>query len=506
MSEITPVLAKIKMTLIVWLGHFACFILGGLAIAAYSPFDCWYLLPIIIGTMFFLMKNLSVWQGAIRGGFFGLGLYGAGVSWVYVSIHVYGQSSQDQAMMMTGLFVLALALVFSVPQFAMYRWFCCRSSCDSESSSVLFFASSWVLFEWLRSWLFTGFPWLYVGYAFVDSPLSSWAPVVGVFGLSLLVVVGSASFVQICMHKNDKLQWFVTGLSLVFVIASFGLESLDWTQQKQGKKLDFAAVQGNIPQLIKWDTDYLNTIIATYMRLSEGYWDKDVLLWPENSIPQLYQDMPDLVKQLTMNNTNKTALLFGVPWRDKDKIYGSIVSLGNAEGQYFKQKLVPFGEYVPLQSMLRAIITFFDMPMSSFSSGNSDQQGISINGERIATPICYEVAYPDFVSKMVHGTGMIITFSNDTWFGKSIGPYQHFQIARFRALETGRYLIRVTNDGITALVDPKGRTISRIQRYYEGVLEGTIPIMQGQTPFMRLGSWPILALCFLMLVPVTSKL
>ncbi|WP_353623066.1 apolipoprotein N-acyltransferase [Salinisphaera sp. G21_0] len=169
-------------------------------------------------------------------------------------------------------------------------------------------------------------------------------------------------------------------------------------------------------------------------------------------------------------------------------------------GRYDKQKLVSFGEYVPIESLLRGLNDFFNLPMSEFSRGDSDQTLLKAGEVTIAPYICYEVVYPDFVAQMAQESGLLITISNDTWFGKSIGPVQHFQIARMRALETGRFMIRATNDGITALIDEKGRVAKTIPRFTHGVLSATAEIRAGQTPFMAYGSWPVLLLGFLMVI------
>ncbi len=482
-------------------GHLLAGLAGACATLAFSPLDAWPVFPLVCAATFWLMHGLSAKQAAWRGWCFGVGFYGAGVSWVYVSIHNFGSAPAPLAFSFTALFVMALALVFTAPQFALYRWLCRRTQCENSWPPVLLFSATWVLFEWIRSWFLTGFPWLYGGYTLIDTPLASWAPVTGVLGLSLLLVLFASGLTQYLRYRHDRTLLAILTGTAVLLLISFPLQNVQWTQPVNEKTLSFAAVQGNISQDLKWKPGHLDDTIETYLQLTQPFWSRDIVIWPENAIPTLYQNVPALMDQLDAQGKNvHTNLVLGMPWYENDRFYNSIISLGSDEGHYFKQKLVPFGEYVPFESVLRGLIAFFDLPMSSFSLGSGNQSPLQVAGYPVAAYICYEVVYPDFAAALARDTGFLITISNDTWFGTSIGPFQHFQIARMRALETGRYLIRGTNDGISALVDEKGHVVNQIAQYQAGVLEGELPVMTGDTPFMRFGSWPVLAFCLLLLV------
>ncbi len=482
-------------------GHLLAGLAGACATLAFSPFDLWPVFLLVSAAIFWLMHGLSPRQAAWRGWWFGVGFYGAGVSWVYVSIHNFGSAPAPLAFTFTALFVMALALVFTAPQFALYRWFCQRINHENSWPPVLLFSATWVLFEWVRSWLLTGFPWLYGGYTLIDTPLASWAPVTGVFGLSLLLVLFASGLTQYLRYRHDRPLLAILTSTVVLLLLSFPLQTIQWTQPVKGKTLSFAAVQGNISQDLKWKPGHLDDTIETYLQLTQPFWNRDIVIWPENAIPTLYQNVPALMDQLDAKGKEaKTSLVLGMPWYENDRFYNSIISLGSGDGHYFKQKLVPFGEYVPFESVLRGLIAFFDLPMSSFSLGSDNQLPLQVAGYPVAAYICYEVVYPDFAAELARDTGFLITISNDTWFGTSIGPFQHFQMARMRALETGRYMIRGTNDGISALINEKGHVVNQIAQYQAGVLEGELPVMTGDTPFMRFGSWPVLALCLLFLV------
>lgn len=473
---------------------------GACATLAFSPFNLWpVLIPIFIAT-FSLMRSLTPKQAAWRGGWFGIGFYGTGVSWIYVSIHHFGSAPPSLAFALTALFVMALTLVFTAPQFALYRWLCHRTGSDDHWAQVLLFSATWVLFEWVRGELLTGFPWIYVGYALIDTPMAGWAPISGVLGLSLLVVLFSSSLAQYLYNRKDRSVLTIVVVATCLSLIAIPLQSIQWTKKSDESVLSFAAIQGNSAQDLKWTPGHLDEVIERYLSMTQPFWDRDLILWPENAIPTLYQNVSSLMEQLNAKSqSTDTSLVLGIPWYEKERFYNSTVSLGTGEGHYFKQKLVPFGEYVPFESVLRNLIAFFNLPMSSFSRGSENQPPLQVAGHPVATYICYEAVYPDFSAALARNTGFLITISNDTWFGTSIGPFQHFQMTRMRSLETGRYLIRGTNDGITALINNKGEVVSSIPQYQAGVLTGELPIMSGETPFMRWGSWPVLILCLLCL-------
>ncbi len=473
----------------------AAVLAGAVAPLAFSPFDVWPVMPLSMAFLYLLLDGLDVRAAAKAGLGYGLGLYGAGVSWVYVSINQFGSAPAPLALLLTGLFVLLLALLFFVPLTALFSRL---SQGRSSWQKVLLFAGLWVLGEWLRSWLLTGFPWLFAGYTLLDTPFSGLAPVAGVYSLSLLVALFSAGMASL-VYQRTRGQYGVLALTGLIAIAGVTLKGRVWTEPMAQPPLTFAAMQGNISQDIKWEPGHLDNTIDTYLNLSAPHWNKDLVFWPENAVPTFYQYVPGLMSLIDQQTAaTNTAFILGMPWYADGPYYNALVGLGGAEGTYFKQKLVPFGEYVPLEKLIRGLIAFFDLPMSSFSAGQDDQQGLSIRNLPVAAYICYEIVYPDFSLEQAAEKGLLLTVSNDTWFGESIGPEQHFQMVRMRSLETGRYQLRVTNDGITALIDPQGAVVNAIPRYQSGVLEGEIPAMEGFTPFMRTGSWPVLLLALLL--------
>lgn len=478
-------------------------LLGATVPLGFAPYDLWPVSGVAIAAVFLLARTLPVKPSALTGFLFGIGMFGAGTSWIYVSIHQFGSASPLLAGFLTLLFVLGISALFIAPLFAIYSWLNQRRKKQPAWQQALMFAGLWVIFEWIRSWLLTGFPWLLTGYALIDTPVAGLAPVTGVYGLSLLLVTTSCLLFSIIIPKHRFSACVFSAVALCIWGLAFLLNGYQWTSSHG--ELEFSAIQGNIPQELKWNPEYIQSTVNTYTGLSADQWHNDLILWPENAVPVFYNRAKGFMQQLDNKGKKEAAtLITGVPIDDssgdRTRYYNSIVALGQGEGRYDKQKLVPFGEYVPMESLLRGLIDFFNLPMSEFSRGSTDQKLLQVADTTIAPYICYEVVYPDFAAQLATGSGLLVTISNDTWFGKSIGPVQHFQMARMRALETGRYLIRATNDGISALIDNHGNVVKTIPRFEQGVLTGTAPIMTGSTPFMNTGSWPVILFSLLMII------
>ncbi|MCW7556065.1 apolipoprotein N-acyltransferase [Endozoicomonas gorgoniicola] len=491
-------------------GHLMAALAGALFTFAFSPYDYWPVLLLASGCIFFLTQKEALRPALIRGSLFGVGLFGAGTSWVYVSIHQFGSAPAPFAILLTLLFTLFLTSIFITPLFFAYVKLRDRYNVVKTWQRALLFAGVWVLFEWIRTWFLTGFPWLLQGYALLDTPFQSWAPVVGVYGLSLLLITTACLLTSVLIDKCRLSAGQVITLMTVATawLISLPLNQVTWTT-KTGE-LSFSAIQGNIPQSLKWEPGYLENTIRTYFKLTEKEWGRDLVIWPENALPIFYSSARSVIQQIDRQaNDSGSAFITGIPMDDNStgepRYYNAIIAIGTGDGRYDKQKLVPFGEYVPLESILRGLIDFFNLPMSAFSQGADNQELLEVPEATIAPYICYEVVYPDFAAEQAKDSGLLITISNDTWFGRSIGPLQHYQIARMRSLETGRYMIRTTNDGKTALIDDRGQTVKSIERFKAGILRGDVPVMKGVTPFMRFGSSPVLLLSLLMIVLVAHR-
>ena len=297
--------------------------------------------------------------------------------------------------------------------------------------------------------------------------------------------------------------------------SGFAWQQVSWTEPSSQAPLKVALVQGNIPQQLKWSPSYRDQIIEHYLSLSAPLLEADsavdLIVWPETALPLLYhQAWPALAGFEQRLRDSKSGLISGIPYRapatqdEPARYHNSIMALGQADGLYHKQRLVPFGEYVPLENWLRGLIDFFDLPMSNFSLGPDQQQPIQLNSggqeTRISASICYEIVYPDLIASSAADAHLLLTISNDSWFGDSLAPTQHLQMARMRALETGRPLIRATNNGISALVGADGQIQQQGPQFQVDLLLGSVQPFSGTTPFVLWGSTAIGLIALVLLI------
>lgn len=463
-----------------------------------APFDWWPIGLLSVACLTAVLYRSNGKQAFWRSWSFALGMYGTGVSWVFVSIHDFGNASPPFAVLLTFLLVVVLATLFALPFILLGRYFSQRAL-----TLLLALPALWVLGEWIRSWLFTGFPWLYLGYGHLDTWVSGWAPVLGVMGLSFIIALTAAATAVVWLERSRKLI-SVLPLTVCALLWAGGhvLQNIQWTQPYL-EPIRVGLVQGNIPQERKWDPGFLRPTLERYFYMSETLWpDHDWVVWPEAAVPLLYHQAQPFLEQMKERALeHEAALITGVLYdsRDDYAYYNSIIGVGLGAGIYHKQRLVPFGDYVPLRDWFGPVLSLFDLPMSILQPGPSHQKGLQVGGALAAPSICYEIAYPDVVAQGAMDAMILITISNDAWFGASLGPLQHMQIAQMRALETGRFLIRSTNNGVSALVNDRGEIIARTEQFVQQTLSGEVELRQGATPFMRWGSEPILFLSLLAL-------
>jgi len=479
----------------------AALLAGALAPLAFSPINMWLLSLVSVGGLYMLLRDTSPRTGAWTGLWYGLGYFGLGTSWVYVSIHDYGQAPPALALLVTGLFTALLAGFFAAQCWGY------RKLCLASWSIIPGFAACWVISEWCRSWLFTGFPWLYLGSPHTTTLFSGIAPVFGVLGISFTIALSGALFGQILQDYRRLHSFYAvtkhqlpTALLMLWGLASVSSKII-WTTPAQSPPLQVALIQGNIGQSLKFRADYLAESMDRYAALSDDQWDKDLIVWPETAIPLVYQNAQSILEQLDQQAlATDTSLISGIFYRDGAAIYNSLVTVGKGQGLWHKQKLVPFGEYVPLASLMENVLSLFELPMSSLRPGPSDQPLLQAGPYRIAPFICYEVVYPEFVRHHAAGADVLLTVSNDTWFGTSWGPHQHLQIAAMRARELGRYMIRATNNGISAVINERGEIIARTPQFEATTLSAEVPVYTGLTPYARWGVFPVLLFSSLLLL------
>jgi len=485
-----------------WPGNLLALVAGTLTTLSLAPFDIWPLALLSVALLYLGLRETAAKQAAQRGWCYGFGLFASGVSWVYVSIHDFGAASPALAGLLTLGFVAGLALFF-----ALLGWLWVRLLRNRHSAlgDALAFAALWLALDALRGWILTGFPWLYIGYSQLGGPLAGLAPLGGVWLLSFAVALSATLLAAIPRLLADKARLAAAVVLLLSPwLAGLTLKDHAWTTSK-GEPLTVAAVQGNVAQSMKWDPKKLEMQLLLYRDMTFGSRAADLIVWPETAVPILKDHAEGYLTMMAgFANQRESALITGVPVRQPNaagelRYYNGLTSTGDGAGTYLKQKLVPFGEYVPLQDLLRGLIAFFDLPMSDFARGESGQPLLQAKGLQIAPYICYEVVYPEFAAGLAAQSDLLLTVSNDAWFGRSIGPLQHLQMAQMRALEAGRWMIRATNNGITVLIDPYGQITEQIPQFEQAVLYGDVTPMQGLTPYLRWRSWPLIAVCVLLL-------
>ena len=466
---------------------------GALVTLSMAPFNIWPAGILSCVLFAYLLCTCSLRQALWRGWLFGLGFFGSGVSWIYVSIHVHGHASPPLAAFLTIMFCAAMALFHTL-----FAWCYVRFVRSLPGGMLIGFPVTWVVFEWVRSWMLTGFPWLFLGYAHIDTWLAGWAPIVGVYGLSFAcALTGSCLFLA---WRSRQLISCMTYAVIITTLWAGGavLKPIQWVARATEQPLSVALVQPNVPQERKWDRRWYRPILQQLEQATEPLYGHDIVIWPEAAIPNYLERAGSFLDPLAQRASRaRTALITGIPSRGMggDEYYNSVVALGHGEGIYLKQRLVPFGEYVPLENWLRGLIAFFDLPMSAFSAGPSDQDPLRAASYRVAPYICYEIVYPGLVARGARHADLLITISNDSWFGNSIGPLQHLQIAQMRALENGRYLLRGTNNGVSAIIDHRGRIVSRTEQFVADTLLGEAQVMMGRTPFGSFGPTPVILGC-----------
>ncbi|WP_448552494.1 apolipoprotein N-acyltransferase [Thalassotalea montiporae] len=514
LSTLKGTASRVKSASLVW-QNWLSFIAGLAMVFAYAPYSQWWLSFIVLTCWGTLVHRQTPKLAAVRSYFFGLGWFGAGISWVHVSIDQFGGLPLIASL---GLMALLCAYLALFPALAGYLSARCSTN---RQLNLLLFPSIWLLSEWLRGWVLTGFPWLSIGYSQLNSPLASLAPIIGEVGISFIMLVLVTSALSLYFKQQIKLASALLASCVLGIIVSQQLTFV----KPSGETKSVALVQGNIAQELKWAPEQEWPSMLKYLDLTRANYDADLIVWPESAIPKVeplageFLDMANSAAAL-----NDTAIITGIiNYNFETKEYfNSLIVLGkesatDTSGSYFypnanrfyKHHLLPIGEFVPFQEWLRPIAPFFNLPMSSFNRGNYIQPNLKANGLSITPLICFEIAFPEqLYANFKADTDMLLTVSNDAWFGTSHGPHQHMEIAQMRALEFGRPLVRSTNTGVTAAVDHQGQFIARIPQFEEQVLKADVALVTGYTPFSQYQRYPtyILAtLLFLLIISVSRK-
>lgn len=465
-------------------GDLAALLAGALLPLAFAPFFIYPLALLSLLVLFVSWQSVSPRHALWRGFLFGLGLFGVGVSWVYVAIHEFGQASPLLAGLMTFGFVALLALMLAIWGWGVKK---ITGPILSATDYILLLPLSWLVFEWFKAWFLTGFPWLEIGTAQIDGPLAGLVPIIGIYGVSWLVALMAGLLAAAWILKKAWPVLVILGL----VVTGLLLQPVSWTQPVS-EPFRATLIQGNVDQAIKWDRQQLRNTLQLYQQLTLDHSAADLVVWPENAATAFYHQIKDgyldpLSDRVAAENTD---VLLGLPVADEDSeaYYNSMTVIGDNSGFYHKRHLVPFGDYVPLES-LRGLIAFFDLPMSGFRPGPQQQPLLQAAGQPVGISICYEDAFSDEVLSTLPEATYLVNATNNAWYGDSFAPHQHLQISRSRALETGRPVVRATTNGISALIDHRGQIQSQTPQFEQAVLSGEVQPRQGQTPYAATAPW-----------------
>ena len=485
-----------------WRRRLGALLLGAVSVGAFAPVGCFALAWLTFGGLFALLCGTGrPREGAWLGGAFGCGLFIAGVSWVYVSLSVFGAMPGPLAGFATIFFCAGLSLYPALVGALFVRF-----SPAAGWRRALFFAALWTLSEWLRGWVLTGFPWLALGYSQAPaSPLAGLAPVFGVFGVTLAgaavaALIGESALRFLAYRSGAATRRGAARplfAALLVLLAGAALREVRWTSPT-GDPLSVALLQGNVAQDIKWRADGLVEALRGYYQLARDNPARLVVL-PEAAFPvfrqQLPQDYLDALKQAATRDGGD--LLFGIVTGDPARYANSAVSVGSsAEQRYSKSHLVPFGEFVP--PGFAWFLAFAKIPMSGFSRGAVDQPPLEIAGQKVAVNICYEDAFGEEIIRALPAATLLVNLSNVAWFGDSLAPPQHLQIAQMRALESGRMMLRATNTGMTAIIGVDGALHGVLRPFTRAALRGEVRAYSGSTPYVRWGNVPVIGLALLL--------
>jgi len=478
--------------------------LGALAVLGFAPF---YIFPASIlsvaGIVYFWLKAPTPGAAWILGFCYGLGLYCVGIYWIYISLHDFGGMPWWFAGFCTFCLCAFMALFV-----ALVGWLSKKLGSAFSYSPLISIPVLWGLSDWVRSWIFTGFPWLTMGYSQVPhSPLTGYMPLVGVYGVSVITVFIGALIGYWFAFKPQNLVWKRNAIAAftLILVAGFILKAVEWTTPF-GKPISVSLLQGNIAQDEKWSIEAAQSTIDQYLAMINAS-KAQLIITPETALPVLASQLdPAVITALTAHaKQNGGDILVGlvqvnssVTQPDYDRYYNSAISFGSAETQYYsKNHLVPFGEFIPLKQLLGWIYRdYLHMPLSDLSRGGTQQQPMNLVGQKIAVNICYEDVFGNEIIHQLPAATLLVNISNDAWYGNSYAADQHMQFSQTRALETGRMMLRATNNGATAAIDQHGYILAHAPHYTKTVLNVSAQGYEGSTPYVRWGNWPFVIFCF----------
>jgi len=476
------------------------FVIGCAMTLVFAPAEWSILAPLLILPLLFVALTVSPKETGAHFFWFGFGLFLTGTYWIYISVHVFGNAAVWIALLlMVGLsWIMAMFL-------GLVGWLMSRLS-HGEPWRLLFVApAAWVMVEWVRGWILTGFPWLSQGYGQIDGALAGWAPVFGIYGVSFMLLFGTAAILVLIMTTGMQRLIAAPLIVLPWIVGS-GLGAIEWTEP-YGEVIRTTIIQAGVPQDQKWLTSQRQATLDFYRGSTLSVPDSELIIWPEVAIPALQTQVADYLDIVDGDaKRNGQTVLLGILENSTERstearIFNSVLMLGTEQRQFYRKRhLVPFGEYFPVPASVREWMKMQNLPYSDLAKGRDVQPLLTTaNGATLSIAVCYEDAFGAEQLYAFPDADILINVSNDAWFGESVAPYQHLQMARMRALEVGRYSVRSTNTGISAFIGPQGELLQTGKQFEEEIMTADIRSRRGTTIYADVGNWPILGLCFTML-------
>ena len=482
-----------------WTSRGILFLLGCLMTTAFAPFGMSLLVPVLLLPLLYVYVSVSPRDAGWLSFCFGFGLFLSGTYWIYISVVVFGEAPAWIALVL----MLGLVLIMSAWLF-LAGWLISRFAQGEPWLLLLVAPATWVFIEWLRGWVLTGFPWLAIGYSQVDSLFAGWAPVIGVYGVSFMAML-STTAILVAIMTDGRQRGVAIAIFALPLLAGGILKLVEWTDAK-GAPVKSTIVQAGISQAEKWLPERLRPTLDFYREAAVRASDSELVVWPEVAIPALDDRVEPFIQALQADTGGSgRSIVFGILERDESrgeaKIYNSVMLVsGDRRQAYRKRHLVPFGEYFPVPPRVREWMRMMSLPHNDLAAGDEAQPLLEAgNGEKLAVAICYEDAYGAEQLYALPDASILVNVSNDAWFGDSIAPHQHLEIARMRSLEVGRAAIRATNTGVSAFISHTGKVLDSGAQFEPVVLTMEVQPRKGSTPYARTGNLPVIGFCLLVI-------
>jgi len=480
--------------------HYLLAIVAGAALPlAFAPFHLFFLAPLSYAALLYVWTDAAPRRALGLTFAWGCASFGFGTYWTFIAVRIIGGAPIAIALLlMIGLTVVLAAFV-AAGAWVAAKWFRSRGAV----AWLVTLPALFVLAEWLRGWLFTGFGWLAAGYSQTDSWLMGYAPLGGILAISLAVLVTSGALLTLIFGTMRE-RAAAAAVALAVWLGGFAARGVEFTQAKD-EPIEVALAQGNIAQDTKYDPEALPPMMALYAELTRQGAGADLIIWPEAAIPtylEYIEPYADAIRRVAAEkgSTVLLGILQPAPHaKTLDEFQNILVALTEERQVYVKRHLVPFGEFYPVPEFIRGWMRLMNLPTGDAIPGPADQPPLTVAGEKLAITICYEDVFGAEQLRYLADTTLLVNVSNDAWFGDSIAPHQHLQIARVRAAEAGRYLLRATNTGVTAVIDAHGRVVDELPQFEAGVLKATVRGYTGATPYARWGNYPVVVAALVLL-------